>query len=92
MGARHVRIEIADFVMRTFVLRKIVQRQVFFDIPRLEKIHWCVFFEVVESTDKDYIAFFEFCIVCTFLQTVQIHVGLIVAGALTEGKIRNLTS
>ena len=61
----------------------------FFDIPGLEKIHWLVFFEVIESTDKDYIAFFECCIVCTFLQTVQIHVGLIVPGALAEGKIRD---
>ena len=87
-----MRIEISDFVMRTFVLRKIVQRQVFFDIPRLEKIHRCVFFEVVESTDKDYIAFFECCVVRARFQTVQIHVGLIVSGALTEGKSGNLTS
>ena len=92
MDERHMRIEISDFVMRTFVLRKIVQRQAFFHIPRTEKIHRRVFFEVIESTDKDHIAFFECCIVCTFLQTVQIHVGLIVAGALAEGKIRNLTS
>ena len=75
--------------VQDYFIRKIVQRQVFFDIPRLEKIHWCVFFEVVESTDKDHIAFLKCCVVCTFLQTVQIHVGLIVPGAFAEGEIRD---
>ena len=61
----------------------------FFRYPKIGKNTLARLFEVVESTDKDHIAFFECCIVCAFLQTVQIHVGLIVPGAFAEGKIRD---
>ena len=53
-------------------------------IPRAKEIDGLVFFEVVEGAEKDHIALFQLRVILSFLQTVQIHVCLIVAAAFAE--------